>query len=93
MEKIYLIILSGLFSIITGMLIYWIKQFSQLIKELTTYTHELKQIIVGIQTQITKGIEADISEMKTDIKELYNRTNKNENQLSRLSQKLINAND
>ena len=80
MEKIYLLILSVLFSLIVGMVGYWIKtvhtEFKQLIKELTDYTAQLKLLIVGIQTQIEKGIETDIEEIKEDIKTLYTRTNK-----------------
>lgn len=88
MEKIYLIVLSGLFSLVLGMLLYWFREFRQILKELTNYTHELKQLIVGIQTQITKGLEADIVEIKSDIKSLYSKSNKNENSISSLKEKV-----
>ena len=42
-----------------------------LVKELTTYTSELKGLIVGIQTQINKSIETDIEEIKSDVKTLF----------------------
>lgn len=91
MEKLYIIILSVLFSALLGMIGYWIKavhkEFKQVLKELTEYTNELKQLIVSIQTQIAKGIETDILEMKSDIKNLYNKTNKNENNISSIHQK------
>ena len=82
MEKMYIVILSGLFTIIVGMVGYWLKtvhkEFKAVIKELTDYTTQLKHLIVGIQTQIDKSIETDISELKADIKNLYSKANKNE---------------
>lgn len=92
MEKLYIIILSVLFSALVGMVGYWIKavhrDFKQILKELTEYTNELKQLIVGIQTHISKGIESDIVEIKTDIKNLYNKTGKNENSIASIEQKI-----
>lgn len=91
MEKLYIIILSFLFSAILGMIGYWVKtvhkEFKQLLKEITDYTNGLKQLIVGIQTQINKGIEADIQEIKTDVKTLYGKANKNESKIATLNQK------
>jgi predicted PurR-regulated permease PerM len=92
MERFYIIMLSVLFSALLGMASYWIKtahaEFKQLIKELTTYTGELKELIVGIQTQINKGIETDIKEIKEDIRTLYARSGKHESALSSINQKL-----
>ncbi len=79
------------------MISYWIKtvhkEIKQLLKELTDYTHELRELIVGIQTHIIKGIETDIQEIKADIKTLYGRTNKNENQIASLEEKVKNNHD
>ena len=81
MEKIYLIVLSVLFSCLVGVISYWVKtvhtEFKQILKEVTGYTRELNALIVGIQMQIQKGIETDISDIKENIKTLYNRTNDN----------------
>lgn len=81
MEKMYLIVFSILFSAIVGIVTYFLKSMHMevkgLIKELTDYTNKLNQIIIGIQTQLEKGIETDIKEMKEDIKTLYHRTNNN----------------
>ena len=86
MEKLYIILLSTLFTLIMGMVAYWLKtvhkEFKQITKELTDYTTQLKLVIVGIQTQIEKSIETDIIEIKNDIKTLYRKTNKNESDIS-----------
>ncbi|MFC5047690.1 hypothetical protein ACFSTE_05850 [Aquimarina hainanensis] len=77
MTHLYPIIFSILFSI----LCYFIKsihsEIKQLLKELTEYTQELRTLISNIQIQIDKGIEADITEIKTDIKYLYKKSNTN----------------
>jgi len=89
--KIIIIITAVLLSSLIGLAGYWLKsvyrEFKQLLKELTAYINELKQIVVSIQTQIEKGIEADIGELKADIETLYQRTNKLQNQISVLNQK------
>ena len=94
MEKLYILILSVLFSAILAMIGYWVKavhkEFKQLLKELTDYTTGLKQLIVGIQTQINKGIETDIQELKHDIKTLYTKSNKNESKISKKKKKVNN---
>ena len=86
MEKLYILLLSSLFTIIVGMIAYWLKtvhkDFKQITKELTAYTSQLKQLIVGIQTQIDKSIETDITELKNDIKRLYGKANKNASDIS-----------
>ncbi|WP_367583287.1 hypothetical protein [Aquimarina sp. 2304DJ70-9] len=70
-----------LFSGLIGILGYFLKtihaEVKQLIKELTEYTNELRALIRGIQVQIDKGIEADIREIKSDIKHLYRKSNAN----------------
>ena len=43
-------------------------------------------MVIGIQTQIDKGIEADIQENKRQINELFKRTNKQSNQIAALNQ-------
>ena len=79
MERLYLIIFSILFTAIIGIIGYFLrsmhKEVKQLIKELTDYTNSLKNLIVGIQTHIDKGIETDIKELKTDIKTLFSKIN------------------
>ena len=88
-ERLYILILSVLFSVIVGMVGYWLKlahtEFKQLIKELTLYTNKLKELIVGIQTHIDKGIDEDIREVKSDIKTLYGKTSKNETTIASIS--------
>ncbi|NQY11409.1 MAG: hypothetical protein HRT71_18075 [Flavobacteriales bacterium] len=75
MEQYYLIIVSMLFSVILGIIGYWVKyvhrEVKNLLKELIAYTQHLKILIVEIQTQIEKGIETDIREIKKDVKSLY----------------------
>ena len=91
MEKFYIIILSVLFSALVGMIGYWLKtahrEIKSLIKELVESLNNLHRLVTGIETQIEKGIEADISEIKTDIKELYKRTNTNESDIATLKEK------
>lgn len=80
MDNFYMVLFSILFTTIVGIMGYFVKSIHHevklLIKELMDYTHELKQLIVGIQTQIDKGIETDIQEIKADIKTLYSKVNK-----------------
>ena len=75
MEQYYIIIVSMLFSVILGIIAYWVKyvhrEVKNLLKELIAYTQHLKILIVEIQTQIEKGIETDIREIKKDVKSLY----------------------
>lgn len=79
-----------LFSTIIGLLSYWFKivhkEVKQLLKELSECLHELSNMVVGIQMQIDKGIEADIQENKKQINELFKRTNKMSNQIAALNQ-------
>lgn len=74
---------------------YWLKtvhkEFKHLIKELTEYTSRLKQLIVGIQIQIEKGIETDINELKVEINLLRDRTNKNDAHIAALNHKVKNS--
>ena len=74
---------------------YWLKtvhkEFKHLIKELTEYTSRLKQLIVGIQIQIEKGIETDINELETEINQLRNRTNRNDAHIAALNHKVKNS--
>lgn len=78
-DKLIITIISILSSCIIALVSYWLKtvhkEFKQLIRELTDYTSKLKQLIVGIQTQIERGIETDIKELKTDVEKLRERTN------------------
>lgn len=81
MQDISLLILSLAFTAIFGIIGYLLRsmhiEVKAFIKELTDYTNKLKQLIVGIQTQIDKSIETDIVEIKADIKTLYRQTQKN----------------
>jgi predicted PurR-regulated permease PerM len=92
MDRFYIIIVSILFSTLLGLGSYWVKtaheEFKQLIKELTAYTSELKELIVGIQTQINKGIETDIKEIKKDVRALYQKAGKSESEIASLNQRL-----
>ena len=92
MENLYIIILPVLFTAIIGMMGYWLKnahrEFKQLLRELTDYTGKLKELIVGIRTQIDKSIETDIQDIKADIKNLYVRDQQNNIQISKLNQKV-----
>ena len=91
MEQIYLILLSVLFSALLGLVTYWMKtahtEIKQLIKELTTSTNGLKELIVEIQTQIHKSIETDIEEIKMDVKSLFQKTGKNQSDIASLNAK------
>jgi len=91
MENLYILILSLLFSAIVAMVGYWLKsvhkEFKGLIKELAYSISELRQLFTGMETQIEKGIEADITEIKSDIKTLYAKSNRSETQIARLNQK------
>ena len=91
MEKLYITILSILFSVLVGMIGYWLKtahrEIKTLIKELVESLNNLHRLVTGIETQIEKGIEADIKEIKEDVKTLYRRTNKNESDIATLKEK------
>jgi predicted RNase H-like nuclease (RuvC/YqgF family) len=87
MEKVYLIIFSFLFSAIIGMVGWWIKTVHKEVKELIKELTELKQLLAGMKMQVEKSIETDITEMKSDIKTLFRRTNKNESSIATLKQK------
>lgn len=87
MEKVYLIIFSFLFSAIIGMVGWWIKTVHKEVKELIKELTELKQLLAGMKIQVEKSIETDITEMKSDIKTLFRRTNKNESSIASLKQK------
>lgn len=88
MENFYLLVFSILFTAIVGIIGYFLKsvhsEVKQLIKELTAYTSKLKELIVGIQTQIDKSIEADIKEMKQDVKQLQAKAHSNERNINRI---------
>ncbi|UZO79751.1 hypothetical protein NBT05_12410 [Aquimarina sp. ERC-38] len=78
MQNLLLLLLSLTFTVVLAVIGYFLRtvhiEVKSFIKELTAYTSHLKQLIVGIQTQIDKGIEADIVEIKADIKTLYRST-------------------
>ncbi len=94
MEKIFLIITSIMISALIGIIGYWLKtvhkEFKRLIKELTDYTNQMRQLIVGIQMQIEKSIEADITELKEDVKHNTSRINKQDAHIAALKQKTYN---
>jgi len=89
--QILLMVTAVLLSAIIGLIGFWLKaahkEFKLLIKELTDYTSRLKQLIVGIQMQIEKGIEIDIEELKAEHKNLQIRTGRLENKIAALSKK------
>lgn len=88
--NIILAIAVVLLTTLIGLASYWLKtvyrEIKELLKELTAYINELKQIVASIQTHIEKGIEADIGELKQDVKTLYQRTNKLQSELSAFRQ-------
>ncbi|WP_271729384.1 hypothetical protein [Aquimarina algiphila] len=88
MKEIYLLIISVLLSGVIATLGYFLKSIHSevkvLLKELTEYTQELRNLISGIQVQIDKGIETDITEMKTDIKGLYKLSQHNYSEIEKL---------
>ncbi len=92
MEKIFLIITSVMISALIGLVGYWLKtvhrEFKRLIGELTDYTNQMRQLIVGIQMQIEKSIETDITELKEDVKSNTSRINKQTAQIAALNQRL-----
>ena len=91
MEKIYIIILSILFTALVGMIGFWLRtahrEFTSLLKELMVSLNNLQRLVTGIETQIEKGIEADISEIKSDVKQLFRKSNKNESDIATLKEK------
>ena len=91
MEKFLIVILSIVISALVGTMGYYIKsvhkEFKRLITELTDYTNQLRHLIVGIQTQIEKGIETDIVELKDSIKNNTARINKHEAYIAALKQR------
>lgn len=92
MDKLYIIILSVLFSALVSMIGYWLRtahrEFTALLKELMISLNNLQRLVTGIETQIEKGIEADISEIKSDVKILFRKSNKNESDISSLKEKI-----
>ncbi len=88
MKEIYLLIISVLFSGVITVFGYFLKsvhtEVKALLKELTEYTQELRNLISGIQVQIDKGIEADITEMKADIKGVYKLSQHNFSEIEKL---------
>lgn len=78
-------------SALIGSMGYWLKtvhkEFKRLLTELTDYTNQLRQLIVGIQTQIEKGIETDIVELKDHIKHNTERINRHEAHIAALNQR------
>ncbi len=88
MKEIYFLVFSILFSGVLAVLGYFLRtvhtEFKTLLKELTEYTQELRNLISGIQVQIDKGIEADIIDLKKDVKTLYSKVNVQSAQISKL---------
>ncbi|GAA4276293.1 hypothetical protein [Aquimarina mytili] len=88
MKEIYLLIISILLSGVIAILGYFLKsvhtEVKSLLKELTEYTQELRNLISGIQVQIDKSIETDIAEMKADIKGLYKLSQHNYSEIEKL---------
>ncbi|WP_438712324.1 hypothetical protein ACSTS3_10425 [Aquimarina muelleri] len=95
MKEIYLLIFSILFSGLIAILGYFVKsvhtEIKALLKELTEYTQELRHLINGIQIQIDKGIESDITEIKEDVKNLYRKTNTHTTELSQIKNNFPNT--
>ncbi len=91
MKEIYLLIISILLSGVIAVLGYFLKsvhtEVKALLKELTEYTQELRNLISGIQVQIDKSIETDISEIKDDIKILHRKTQHHSSEIIKLQHK------
>jgi len=89
--NLFIAITIVLMTTLIGLMSYWLKtvykEIKQMLKELTSYINELKQLVVSMQTQIERGIEVDIEKMKSDVQILYDRTNKLQNKLSELNPK------
>jgi len=89
--NLFIAITIVLMTTLIGLMSYWLKtvykEIKQMLKELTSYINELKQLVVSMQTQIERGIEVDIKKLKSDVQILYDRTNKLQNRLSELNPK------
>ena len=94
MERFFIILISIMVSALIGLIGYWLKtvhkEFQRLIRELTDYTNQLRQLIAGIQMQIEKSIEIDISELKDEVKHNRGRINKQDAQIAALNQRIHN---
>lgn len=80
MESIFPTIATLLFSVIIGMIGYWLKQVHKEIKDairqLTNYINELNKAVLMIETHINKGIEQGIKHNKERIQDLQERIEK-----------------
>ncbi|MBL4753049.1 MAG: hypothetical protein JKY52_05530 [Flavobacteriales bacterium] len=89
--NLFIAITIVLLTTLIGLMSYWLKivykEIKQMLKELTSYINELKQLVVSMQTQIERGIEVDIEKLKSDVQILYDHTNKLQNKLSELNPK------
>lgn len=88
MNKLYQIILSILFSIIIAMMGYWLKSSLTKFEQMVLGLHQVDNSVKVLQTQIEKGVEVDITELKSDIKALYQRVDANESNLSLIKGKI-----
>ncbi len=89
MQNLPILILSVSFTIVFSVIGYFLRsmhmEVKQFIKELTEYTNHLRQLIVGIQTHIDKGIETDIVELKEEIKRINKKLDNNLRSLNKFS--------
>jgi len=82
------IVVALLLSCLVGLVGYWLKalyqEFRKLVSEFTKQINELTQTVMVLQVIIEKAIEEDIQELKSDVKTLYGKVNKNETAIASL---------
>lgn len=88
MEKMSIIIISFLFSVIIAMLGYFLKSTHNENKEMFKELGELKQLLIAIKIHIEKSIVVDINEVKDNIKKLFDRTHNNKSEIGKLTEKV-----
>jgi len=88
MEKLSIIIISILFSSVIAMLSYFLRSTHNENKEMFKELAELKQLLIAIKIQIEKSIVVDITEVKDNIKKLFDRTHNNKAEIGRLNEKV-----
>ena len=90
MEKVSIIIISILFSSVIAMLSYFLRSTHKENKEMFKELAELKQLLIAIKIQIEKSIVVDITEVKDNIKKLFDRTHNNKAEIGKLSEQVKN---
>lgn len=88
MEKMSIIIITILFSSVIAMLSYFLRSTHNENKDMFKELAELKQLLIAIKIQIEKSIVVDISEVKDNIKKLFDRTHNNKEEIGKLNEKV-----